>query len=162
MQRAPIVVGLFLAFLTSASSAQAGRVVLFEISVDGKVVLHVQKLDRGEPADTAWDYLKTTELTNPAENFVVSDEQAAICKAFQEQLAKSPAETKTTIQGKCRVFCRYAGDITVDELRLVRTNAKAPWFIDPAQVEEMAKKRTIDAAMRTREQVDAAGKGKVP
>jgi hypothetical protein len=162
MLRSLLIVGLFLTSLATVSSAEAGRVVLFEILVDGKVVLHVQKLDQGEAAGTAWNYLKTQPLTNPAENFVVSDEEGAACKAFQEQLAKSAGETKTTIQGKCRIFCRYAGDITVSELRLVRANPKAPWFIDPDQVDEMAKKRTVDAAMRTRGQVDAAVKERAP
>jgi hypothetical protein len=146
---------LYLALLALASTAQAGRVVLFEIIVDGQVVLHVQKLDQGEAADIAWNYLKTVQLTNPAENYVVGEEQAAICKAFQERLAKTAVGDKVTIQGKCRIFCRYAGDIRVDELRLVRASAKAPWFLDPAQVDEMAKKRTIDKDLKARSQVDA-------
>jgi hypothetical protein len=150
----PLIVMLGLSLLT-ANVAIAGRVVEFEILVDGKVVLHLHKLDQGEGPDTAWGYLKTNPLKNPAETYLVSDAEAARLKNFYAELNKA-GDTKATLKGKCRIFCRYAGDVTVDELRLVRANAKAPWFLDPAQVDELAKKRHIDPAMRTRGQVDAA------
>lgn len=144
--------------LGSAGSAQAARVVQFEILVDGQVVLTVYTHDQGgASADTVWGYLKTEPTKNPAEVFVHSAEETERLKAFQAELNKA-GENKTSLKGKCRIFCRYGGDVTVDELKLVRANAKAPWFIDPAQVDELAKKRTVDLARRTRGQVDEAGK----
>jgi hypothetical protein len=157
MQRAFSVFAILVVSLVAVNVAFAGRVVDFEVLVDGKVVLYMHKLDQGEDADTAWGYLKTNALVSPAEAYVVSDEEAARLKAFHEELNKT-TQLKTTLQGKCRVFCRYAGDVTVDELRLVRANPKAPWFLDPAQVDELAKKRHIDSAMRVRSRVDEAAK----
>lgn len=135
--------------------AQAGRVVVFEILVDGQVVLEVIRLDQGEPAATAWTYLKSTPAENPAKHRVLAADDEARINAFVAQLDKQ-GPTTATLKGKCRIFCRYAGDVTVDELRLVRKDRNSPWFVDPAQVDELAKKRVVDAAMRTRKQVDAA------
>ena len=156
---ATIAVIAFLALIVVTRSAQAGRVVQFEILVDGKVVLHAYRLDQGEGFDIAWNHLKTQPVQNPAERFVLSAEETARLKAFQPEIDKDDPK-KAVIKGNCRIFCRYAGDISVKEIRLVRKDEKAPWFIDPKQVDEMAKVRTIDKAMRTREQVDAAAKEK--
>lgn len=156
MNRWWLVVAALLLCFAGTGSAQAARVVQFEILVDGQVVLTVYTHDQGgASADTVWGYLKTEPAKNPAEVFVVSGEDAERLKAFHAELNKTSGKT-TTLKGKCRIFCRYGGDVTVDELRLVRANAKAPWFVDPAQVDELAKKRTVDPARRTRGQVDAA------
>jgi hypothetical protein len=149
-----LILGL-VACLALASSAQAGRVVQFEILVDGKVVLTLHKLDQGEAADTVWGYLKTDPVKNPSDVYLVSAEEAERLKAFQDWLNKT-GENKVALKGKYRIFCRYGGDVTVDELRLVRASAKALWFLDPAQVDELAKRRTVDGAQRVRAQVDAA------
>jgi hypothetical protein len=142
--------------LWSANTAQAARVVQFEILVDGQIVLTVFTHDQGgADADKVWGYLKSEPARNPADVYVVTGADAERLKTFHAELSKI-TENKTTLKGKCRVFCRYGGDVTVDELKLVRASNKAPWFIDPAQVDELAKKRTVDPAKRTRGQVDAA------
>ncbi|MFY8200979.1 MAG: hypothetical protein ACOVLE_09935, partial [Pirellula staleyi] len=105
--------------------------------------------------ETAWKYLKTARVVNPADLYVVSEKEAERLNAFHAKL-NAGEPTKATMKGKCRIFCRYAGDISIDEIRLVRKTSKDPWFIDPIQVDEMAKKRTIDPQKRTREQVDRA------
>jgi hypothetical protein len=145
----------WLAMLLVVQTAQAGRVVLFEVLVDGNVVMNAQLLDQGEDAETAWRYLKTTRVVNPADLYVVSEKEAERLKAFHDKL-NAGEPTKATMKGKCRIFCRYAGDISIDEIRLVRKTPKDPWFIDPIQVDDMAKKRTVDPQKRTREQVDRA------
>jgi hypothetical protein len=154
MKRLLLVIAGLVACLALANSAQAGRVVQFEILVDGKVVLILHKLDQGEAADTVWGYLKTDPVKNPGDVYLVGAEEAARLKTFQDELNKT-GQNKVTLKGKCRIFCRYGGDVTVDELRFVRASAKAPWFLDPAQVDELAKRRRVDAAKRVREQVDA-------
>ena len=138
-----------------SQDAQAGRVVTFEILVDGKLVLSANTLDQGEPAATAWNYLKKLPLRNPSTVWVLPPEEKARMTAFYAELDKQGAKN-ATIEGECRIFCRYAGDVTVDELRLVRKDAKSPWYIDPAQVDELAKRRRVDPAKLTREQVDGA------
>jgi len=145
----------WMTILIVAQTAQAGRVVLFEVLVDGNVVMNAQLLDQGADSDTAWKYLKTTRVVNPTDFYVVSDKEAERLKAFHTKL-NTGEPTTATITGKCRIFCRYAGDISIDEIRLVRKTPKDPWFIDPNQVDEMAKKRTVDPKARTREQVDRA------
>lgn len=145
-------------WLVGGRAALAGRVVYFEILLDGKIVLDVQTLDEGEAGpDAAWNYLKTHPLTNPADSFVLSPDETARLKTFKIVPSKDDPR-KATLSGKIRIFCRYAGDVRCDELRLVRKDEKAPWFIDPKQVDELAKKRTVDPARRVREQVDAAVK----
>lgn len=151
VQTAIMIVALFVL----SASAEAGRVVSFDVLVDGKVVLSAHRLDQGDGFDTAWNYLKTLPLKNPADGFVVSDAEKVRLQKFMDELNKQ-GPTKATLKGKCRIFCRYAGDVTVDELRLVRKDAQSPWQLDPAQVDELAKKRTIDKQMRTREQLDEA------
>lgn len=144
--------------LLGGRSALAGRVVYFEILLDGKIVLDLKTLDEGEAGpDAAWDYLKTRPLNNPADSFVLSPEETARLKAFKIVPAKDDP-LKATLSGKVRIFCRYAGDARCDALRLVRKDEKAPWLIDPKQVDELAKKRTVDPARRVRAQVDAAAK----
>lgn len=136
-----------------SQDAQAGRVVTFEIMVDGRLVLSANTLDQGEPAATAWNYLKSLPLKNPSTVWVLPPEEKARMTAYYAELDKQGPKN-ATLKGKCRIFCRYAGDVTVDELRLVRKDPKSPWYIDPAQVDELAKRRTVDRAMRTRDQVD--------
>ena len=157
LRSATLAVIAFLALIVVTRSAQAGRVVQFEILMDGKVVLHAYRLDQEEGFDIAWNYLKTQPVQNPAERFVFGAEETARLKAFQPEVENDDPK-KAVIKGNCRIFCRYAGDISVKEIRLLRKDEKSPWFIDPKQVDEMAKVRTIDKAMRTREQVDAAAK----
>jgi hypothetical protein len=128
-------------------------VVTFEVLVDGQLVLAANRLDMGEAAETAWNYLKSLPLNNPAKLWNVSPEDEARLNAFSDKLDKQ-GPTKATLKGKCRIFCRYAGDVTVEELRLVRKDPSAPWFLDPLQVDELAKKRVVDPAARTRTQVD--------
>lgn len=155
MFRYLLAVAIFALCAAHSGFAQAARVVQFEILVDGQVVMTVNSHDQGGAnADAVWNYLKTEAAKNPADVYVVSGEEAERLKAFHAELSKTSGN-KTTLKGKYRIFCRYGGDVTVDELKLVRANAKAPWFIDPLQVDELAKKRTIDPAMRTRGQVDA-------
>ena len=74
---ATIAVIAFLALIVVTRSAQAGRVVQFEILVDGKTVLHASRLDQGEGFNIAWNYLKTQPVQNPAERFVFSAEETA-------------------------------------------------------------------------------------
>lgn len=157
--RVILVAGLsLLFFVLVGGSAEAARVVQFEILHDDKIVLHVRLLDQGEADfDAAWNYLKTRPLKNPVDTFLHSREETERLKAFRIEPSKEDP-LKATLQGNYRIFCRYAGDIKCDELRLVRKDENSPWFIDPKQVDELADKRTIDPARRTRAQVDAATK----
>lgn len=135
--------------------AWAGRVVQFDILVDGQVVLVAGTLDRGEADfDRVWDYLKSLPLVDPAVRFVLAPEEKTRLAAFQQQLAARATDNAVTLAGEIRIFCRYAGDVTVKQLRLVRDRPNLPWYIEPRQVDEMAKLRTVDPQRRTRAQVD--------
>jgi hypothetical protein len=135
--------------------APFGRVVSFEILYDGQVVFEGHLLDEGASFDTAWNYLKTLPLKNPTETYAISDEKELERLAkFHEEFDQWVEGDKATVTGKIRIFCRYAGDIEIDELRLVRTKDKKAWMMDREQVQEMAEKRTIDKQMRTRERLD--------
>lgn len=154
MFRPILIVTMFALSCAQAGLAHAARVVQFEILVDGQIVLTVYTGDQGEDdADKVWARLKTEPARNPADVFVVTEAEADRLRTFHADLNRS-ANNKATLTGKCRIFCRYGGDVTVAELKLVRANAKAPWFIDPNQVDELAKTRTVDAAKRSRSQVD--------
>lgn len=155
IQRVLFVAAFFASFEFAAAHAHAGRVVTFEILLDGQIVLQANRLDQGEPANTAWNYLKSLPVKNPAELYVQKPEEEERLKKFYAELDKQ-GPTKATLKGKCRIFCRYAGDVTVDELRLVRKDPRSPWYIDPMQVDQLAKKRVIDREMRTRDQVDSS------
>lgn len=135
--------------------AAFGRVVSFEILYDGQVVLEGHLLDEGESFDTAWSYLKTLPLKNPTETYAISDEKERERLAkFHDEFDQWVEGDKAIVTGKIRIFCRYAGDIEIDELRLVRTRDKKAWTMDREQVQELAEKRTIDKQMRTGKRLD--------
>lgn len=150
-----------LALLWSVSwgvnQAHAGRLVDFEVLLDGQKVLVASRLDWGAEANTVWNYLKTLPLRKLAETRVVNESESKRLSDFYAKLDKQ-GPTKATLKGDVQIFCRYAGEVTVAELRLVRKDPQSPWLIDPSQVDELSRKRVIDPAMRVREQVDEAQK----
>lgn len=141
--------------IRAAPTAPFGRVVSFEVLYDGKIVFEGHRLDEGANFDTTWNYLKTLPLKNPTDSFVISDEKERERLAkFHEDFEQWVDGDTATVTGKIRIFCRYAGNIEIEELRLVRTNDKKAWVMDPEQVQELAEKRTIDKQMRTRKRFD--------
>ena len=133
--KALLAVALF--WLLSAQSAQAGRVVQFEILIDGKVVLEVHRLDEGQNPEMAWGYLKALQF-EPQNGFGVP--------------ANTDDPLKATLKGKIRIFARYGGDVTVEELMLVRDNKEdAKWRLDPKEVERTMKLRKVDPKAKVRE-----------
>ncbi|MFN7732325.1 MAG: hypothetical protein ACK5OB_10485 [Pirellula sp.] len=138
-----------------APMAPFGRVVSFEVLYDGKIVFEGHRLDEGASFDTTWNYLKSLPLKNPTESYVISDEKERERLAkFHEDFDQWVDGDTATVTGKIRIFCRYAGNIEIEELRLVRTSDKKAWRMDPEQVQELSEKRTVDKQMRTRERFD--------
>jgi tetratricopeptide (TPR) repeat protein len=141
----------------------AGRVIQFEILVDDQVVLVATTLDNGEKSpDEVWRGLTDLPVQNPAKRFVVSEQESLRLSAFHEQVEAQAQGNTAVLRGKIRIFCRYAGDITVDTLRLTRQNARTPWYVDPDQVDAMATVRTVDPRRRSRSQVDQANAAEAP
>ncbi|HEX3149288.1 MAG TPA: hypothetical protein VHR66_14535 [Gemmataceae bacterium] len=137
--RQPLYVPLAasLCCLFSAQSAQAGRVVQFEVLIDGKVVLEGHRLDSGQGPDAVWPYLKTLQF-EPQNGFVVP-------VAIDDPL-------KATLKGKIRIFARYGGDVTVEELALVRDKKDNPkWRLDPKEVERTTRLRKVDPTAKGHE-----------
>lgn len=149
-----------LTMLISGSQAMAGRVVMFDILLDGRVILAAGTLDQGERSpDQVWRDLGSMPLYNPAGKFVHSAAETERLNAFEKTLESMAKGDRLVLKGKVRIFCRYAGDARTDSLILIRKDAKSPWTIAPAEVERLAASRTVDPARRTRDQVDSdAGK----
>lgn len=140
-----------------ALRANLGRVVQFDILLDGKKILVAGRLDDGGPKpDEVWRELAELDLQNPAKRFVLSEEETERLMEYERQLESMAKENRVKIEGKIRIFCRYGGDITVDSLTLVRKDARSPWRIDSKQVMEMMGKRLVDPQRRTMEQLDRA------
>jgi hypothetical protein len=153
-------VAALLTMLMSSSRAMAGRVVMFDILLDGKVILAAGTLDQGERSpDQVWSELSSMPLYNPAKKFVLSATETERLNAFEKTLEPMAKGDRLVLKGKIRIFCRYAGDARTDSLTLIRKDAKSPWTIDPAEVERLAPTRKVDPARRTRDQIDReAGK----
>jgi hypothetical protein len=74
--------------LLTVQTASAGRVITFEILVEGNPVLVATTMDRGEnDPDQVWAKLKELEFHNPAERFVLSEKETVRLRAFHEDLA---------------------------------------------------------------------------
>jgi hypothetical protein len=126
-----------LGWLMAAQSAHAGRVVQFEILIDGKVVLEAIRLDEGQNPDIAWGYLNTLQF-EPQNGFTVP--------------ANTDDPLKARLKGKVRIFCRYGGDVSVDELVLVRDKKEnTKWKLDTKEVERTMKLRKVDPKAKVRE-----------
>ncbi len=150
-----------LAALLTHSQASAGRVVTFDILLDGQVVLAANTLDNGgRSPDEVWRDLGSMPLHNPAKKFVLRASEVERLNAFEKSLEPRVRDNRVVLTGKVRVFCRYAGDATTDSLTLIRKDAKSPWTIDPAEVERLAATRSIDPARRTRDQIDRQSREK--
>lgn len=131
------LVGTGLCWLLAAQTAQAGRVVQFEILIDGKVVLEAHRLDEGQNPDIAWGYLKALQF-EPQDGFTVP--------------VNTDDPLKATLKGKVRIFARYGGDVTVEEFALVRDKKEnAKWRLDPKEVERTMKLRKVDPKAKVRE-----------
>jgi hypothetical protein len=137
--------------------ANLGRVVQFDILLDGKKILVAGHLDDGGPnADDVWRELAELDLQNPAKRFVLSEEETDRLMEYERQLESMAKDNRVKIEGKIRIFCRYGGDISLDSLTLMRKDARSPWRIDSKQVMEMMGKRFVDPQRRTMEQLDRA------
>jgi hypothetical protein len=134
-----------------------GRVVQFDILLDGKTILVAGHLDDGgAKPDEVWRELSELDLRNPARRFVLSEEETERLMEYERHLESMAKDNRVKIEGKIRIFCRYGGDITVDALTLLRKDVKSPWRIDSRQVLEMMDKRFVDPQRRTMEQLDRA------
>ncbi len=141
--------GAAFVLLFVASEAQAGRVVSFDVLLDGKVVLEGRKLDQGEDADTAWGYLSFLRFEQPNPDYIPEKERPA--KGFAIVPDKDDP-LKATLKGKIRVFCRYAGDVELDSLKLVRAKKDGKeWQLAPEEVERTKKLRKVDPKSKVRE-----------
>jgi hypothetical protein len=140
-----------------ALRANLGRVVQFDILLDGKKILVAGHLDDGGPnADEVWRELSDLDVQNPARRSVMSEEETDRLMEYERHLESMAKENRVKIEGKIRVFCRYGGDISLDSLTLMRKDARSPWRIDSKQVMEMMSKRMVDPQRRTMEQLDRA------
>jgi hypothetical protein len=127
--------------LSGAPTALAGRVVAFEILLDGKVVLQGHKLegDAVFPPNEVWKYLHRMEFHPP----------------FDTPGATVPADAddplRATLTGKVRIFSRYGGDVEVATLTLVRDKKDdATWRVAPKEVERTFQIRKVDPQARPR------------
>ena len=140
-----------------ALRANLGRVVQFDILLDGKKILVAGHLDDGgQSPDEVWRELSDLDVQNPTRRSVMSEEETDRLMEYERHLESMAKENRVKIEGKIRIFCRYGGDITVDSLTLVRKDARSPWRIDSKQVMEMMSKRMVDPQRRTMEQLDRA------
>ncbi len=140
--------------LHGTASVHAGRVVEFEILVEGKQVLVARTLDDGEfGPDELWDSLKRLPVRNPAKSYVLDETETKRLADFETQFERLADKNTVLLRGEIRVFCRYAGDVSVESLRFVRTDSRSDWFIDPKDVDAMAKTRTMDRTFRARERI---------
>jgi hypothetical protein len=140
-----------------ALRANLGRVVQFDILLDGKKILVAGHLDDGGPnADEVWRELSDLDVQNPTRRSVMSEEETDRLMEYERHLESMAKENRVKIEGKIRVFCRYGGDISLDSLTLMRKDARSPWRIDSKQVMEMMSKRMVDPQRRTMEQLDRA------
>lgn len=156
-----IPLAISMTVLLSQAQAHAGRVISFDILLDNQIVLTAGKLDNGSPSPEAvWKDLASLSLHNPAKRFVLNNAETERLNAFEQSLEHRARDNRLVLQGKIRIFCRYAGDATTDTLTLIRKDAKSPWTIDPAEVERLAATRTIDPARRTRDQIDRQSREK--
>jgi hypothetical protein len=155
-----LAVAALLTAMVTSTQALAGRVVMFDILIDGQVVLAAGTLDQGERSpDQVWSELGSMPLYNPAKKFVLSATETERLNAFEKTLESMAKGDRLVLKGKIRIFCRYAGDVRTNSLTLIRKDAKSPWTIDPAEVERLAATRKVDPARRTRDQFDRdAGK----
>jgi hypothetical protein len=114
------------AWFAICSTALAVRYVKFEISVDGKVALVASRGDTGQGSDIVWWYLKQLKL-RPVKGYEVKPD------------GNQPLQA--TLKGKVRIHARYGGDVTVNELKLVRDSVDGRWMVDPNEVERTRKLR---------------------
>jgi hypothetical protein len=111
--------------LVSSSAVFAARLVRFQVSVDGKVVMQMSTGDNGSPdADAVWRELTRLELKE--------------VNGFEVQPNRDN-ELRATLKGNVVVECVYAGRADLRELQLVKESEFAPWKIDPADVERTFK-----------------------
>ncbi len=152
--------GLWLS-VYSSPAAPMGRVVDFEFIVNDVVVFNATTLDEGEGPDTVWSYLKTLPVEKPKNQWGLSDEQTKSLQDFHDGLPQLVKNNRMEVPGPFRIFCRYGGDVTVDNLKLVRDRTDRPWFVDPQQVEETAKTRAVDPQNRSRVRLDNSRRDEV-
>lgn len=99
--------------------AFAMRYVKFEIIVDKKIVLMTSKGDSGsEDPSVMYGYLKDMDL-RPV-------------NGYQLKPTKSPL--KAVLKGKIHIDCNNGPDVTVNELKLVRSKVDSKWKVDPLYV----------------------------
>jgi hypothetical protein len=123
--RIPVLILALGALLLCTQPAFAARFVLFEVSIDGKVVLETGRWDEGADADTVWRYLK--QQLRPVKGYKVE--------------VDSNDPLRATLKGKVIIESGYGGQAEVSELKLVREKDDAPWKIDPTEVERTFKSR---------------------
>src|SRR5687767_12727200 len=99
--------------------AHAGRVVSFHIWVDGKRTLSAMRLDRGEPPEVVWQYLKTLTFRLPGYRVGASNDSLDPSGVKPDE--KDPL--RGTLTGKIKISCRYGGESELTHLKLVRLKA---------------------------------------
>ena len=145
---APQLKGLLLILglsVIASNDAGALRRVLFEIVLDGKVVLEASTGDSGEARrDAVWLYLKRMPL-RPLEQA----RSGAVVPGFRVQ--PDPVDAlRATLRGRIEIRSYYAGRSAVAELQLVRDSTESPWFIAAHEVERTLSLRSPEPAQPDR------------
>ncbi len=113
--------------LVSSQAVFAARLVRFQVSVDGKVVMTTSTGDDGHPGgDAVWRELSRLPLEE--------------VKGFEVQ-PDADDELRATLKGHIVIESSYAGRAEVQQLKLVKESKLAPWQIEPAEVERTLKSR---------------------
>ena len=126
--------------------AQAGRVVDFQIRLDGKLALLAHKLDQGEAPDVVWDYLKTVQFALPPNRHFGA--KGGYAEGFEVKPdADNPLHA--TLTGNLQLYCRYGGMVDLTTLKLVRSKPDVEtWQIAPEEIERTFKIRNLNTEVK--------------
>ena len=137
------------ALLANPQMVQAGRLVDFEIRLDGKLALSGFLIDEGIAApDAVWEYLKTLDFTLP------HNRQFGTKGGYSEGFVVKPDEKdplSATLTGKLQIACRYGGGVVeVTSLKLIRkTISSEKWQLAPEEIERTFKLRKPNPGVKS-------------